>query len=68
MYCMANLKVVSLHSRFSTSQTLPPLQRDSLACSSIRDFRVVGSWLLKGGFLIGEFAFKFVTVPNKAIL
>merc|ERR1711956_143331 len=53
MYCMANLKVVSLHSCFSMSQTLPSLQLGSLACSSIRDFRVVGSWLLKG-FLIGE--------------
>ena len=49
IHCMANLKVVSLHSFFSVSQTLPSLQRDSLVGSedSLTVESLVGSRLLK---------------------
>ena len=45
----ANLKVVSLHSFFSVSQTLPSLQRDSLVGSkdSLTVESLLGSRLLK---------------------
>ena len=50
IHCMANLKVVSLHSRFSGSQTLPSLQTDSLLGSkdSLTVKSLAGSRLLKG--------------------
>ena len=49
IHCMANLKVVSLHSFFSVSQTLPSLQTDSLVGSndSLTVESLVGSRLLK---------------------
>ena len=49
IHCMANLKVVSLHSFFSVSQTLPSLQRDSLVGSkdSLTVESLLGSRLLK---------------------
>ena len=49
IHFMANLKVVSLHSFFSVSQTLPSLQTDSLVGSndSLTVESLVGSRLLK---------------------
>ena len=50
IHCMANLKVVSLHSCFLTSQTLPSSHRDSLVGSddSLTVESLIGSRLLKG--------------------
>ena len=56
IHFMANLKVVSLHSFFSVSQTLPSLQTDSLVGSndSLTVESLVGSRLLKWFWKIEE--------------